>query len=304
MQSNPPDHSVFPRVRHPRSVAVPILLGLALSITGCSSDEDATTSTGGQDETATAPDERSGPGAGAFPGASGLVAAVDGAVLQVQGASGQVAVTYTDETQISETVAGSATDLEVGACVLVRSDSDAEGQASNVDATSVSVSSPADDGTCDGGGPAGGGGFGRGDDGGPPTDLPSGMPEDLPSDFPTEMDGGPGAFGGGTAGMVTAVDGESFIVEVTTPSRAPGNDSNGNESDDEETTPATVTVTVSSSTTWSVEVDAGADALVVGTCVTAVGETDNTGAVTATSIAVQPAEDGECAVLGGGGGGA
>ena len=61
----------------------------------------------------------------------------------------------------------------------------------------------------------------------------------------------------------------------------------------------TVTVTTSADTTYTTTASATATDVKVGVCVTSRGETDDTGALTATSIAVSDPVDGECAVGGG-----
>jgi hypothetical protein len=65
-------------------------------------------------------------------------------------------------------------------------------------------------------------------------------------------------------------------------------------------TTQTVEVTYSSSTTFTKVATATSSALAVGRCVTAVGDHDATGAVTATSIQVSDATNGRC--MGGFGG--
>ncbi len=273
--------STLPRSRR-------LLLSLAVTtavvIGGCGSDfEDlATTSEAEADLGSPEPSDPAGADGG-FPGAAGLVAAIDGTTLQVQGMAGQVAVTYTDATAITATVDGTAADVAAGVCVLVQSE-DGGPEATEVTATSVAVTQPAEDGSCRGGlggGFTGGGGGGAGG-GGRPTELPDGAPTDRPSRAPGA--GGDVAFARPTAGVVTEAGADGFTVEVTRPSRG------------EETTaaPIAVTVTTSAGTTWTTQAAAGPEALVEGTCVVAAGEPDSTGAVTAASIAVSPAVDGAC----------
>jgi hypothetical protein len=55
-----------------------------------------------------------------------------------------------------------------------------------------------------------------------------------------------------------------------------------------------VSVTTSTQTTYTKTVATTAKAAAVGTCVTAEGKADDTGAITATSIAVRPADNGSC----------
>jgi hypothetical protein len=93
----------------------------------------------------------------------------------------------------------------------------------------------------------------------------------------------------GAFGKVTSVSSPTFVVQ--------GTDRNG--------ASTTTTVTTDSTTTFSKVVSAGQSALVVGQCVTAVGPADQTGAVTANSIAIRPAGPNGCFVgnRGGQGGG-
>ena len=63
----------------------------------------------------------------------------------------------------------------------------------------------------------------------------------------------------------------------------------------------TVTVTTSGDTAYTTTADASASDLKVGVCVTSRGEADDTGAITATTVAVSAAVDGECSTGFGGG---
>lgn len=202
-----------------------------------------------------APDEAGGPGG--RPG-SGKVAAVDGSTAQVQGAGGQTAVSWTGSTTFTQEVAGGFDDVTKGACVLVAG----EGDEDAVTATSVRIT-PAVDGECAGPG-------GRGER---PGDLPTDRPSDAPSGAPR----GEGPAGGMTVGTVTAVTGDGFTVESS------GVDDG-----------ASVTVSVTEDTTFTATQEADASAVEVGVCVQAQGEPDSAGAVSATSIAISAATDGEC----------
>ncbi len=238
-----------------------------------------------------------GPAGGRFPGASGLLAEVSGDTLQIQGADGQVAVTYSTDTTITETVDGSADDLAVGACVTVQTEDAGNGNsgsatASKVTASTVTVSQPASDDTCSTGRIGQGGGL--------PGGLPSGRPTDMPE--PAELpdgnrpSGAPGQGFGGfpVAGQVTSVDADTFVVEATRPAGTSGED----DQPSDETTTSAVTVTTTADTTWRIEQSADADALVAGSCVTALGTADSSGAVEAASISVRPDEGDGCVGFG------
>lgn len=223
-----------------------------------------------------------------IPGTSGLVAEVDGSTLQVQGSGTQTAVTWTSATRFTQEVAAQAADLKVGTCVMVRS-AQASGTApttppTTVTATSVAITTPVN-GQCTGGFGRGAG-LGGGPGGG--TGAPGqGRPTGIPTDRPTGQ--GRGGFGGfgGAFGKVVAVTSDGFTVQSETFARAGSTAT---------TAPTTRTVAVSTSptTTYTRTVAATAAAARVGSCVTALGTTDQVGAVSARSIAVRPAVNGMC----------
>ncbi|GEL96805.1 DUF5666 domain-containing protein [Cellulomonas terrae] len=249
------------------AATVLVLAGCTGSPSSAAAPDDDPTAVTRQDD---GPQRRGG-------GVSGEIASVTGAVVQVRSADAQTAVTWTDATTFSATVDGTLGDVTVGACVVAVSagttsatEDDADAP---VEATSVALTEPADDGTCAGGlgaGPP----FGGDRPDGAPTDLPA-MPEgERPSGPPTGLR----SFGGGAVGTVTAVDGSTLTVESTGP--------------DDETTTRTVTVT--DATAYTKTVAADASAIVVGQCASARGEADDSGKVTATSITVSAPTDGEC----------
>ncbi|KQY24167.1 hypothetical protein ASD16_00960 [Cellulomonas sp. Root485] len=272
--------------RHRTALVLPALAAATvLVLAGCTGtpssaappDDDSTAATRQGDGP-----QRSGPGGGGG-GASGEIASVTGTVMQLRSTDSQTAVTWTDATTFSATVAGTLADVTVGSCVVAVSTSatgtDTDTSAP-VEATSVQVTQPTDDGTCTGGfggGPA----FGGERPDGAPTDLPT-MPEgERPDGAPTDLPpGGMRSFSGGAIGTVTAVDGSTLTVEST--------------GGDDETTTRTVTVT--DATTYTTTVAADASAIVVGQCASARGEADDSGKVTATSITVSAPTDGECSM--------
>ncbi|KRC57761.1 MULTISPECIES: DUF5666 domain-containing protein [unclassified Nocardioides] len=254
-------------------------LALAALLVGCGSDD---TTTAGDEASAASGAPSGAPaggpgGGGAMPGAFGEIAAIDGKVLQVRSQlTGQVAVTWTDDTTITSQAAAKLADVTAGVCVVVRTadtgtDAGSDTEApTEVTAASVALSTSGDDGCSAGlgGGPGGGGPGGNGER---PTDLPSDFPTDLPSGAPG---GGRGGFGGfGTIGTVASVSATGFVVE-------------GRDGD--------VTVTVGADTTYSKQVAADATALTVGRCVQAQGDADDTGAVTASTIRVSDKVDDQC----------
>ncbi|GAA4801728.1 DUF5666 domain-containing protein [Nocardioides caeni] len=264
---------------------------LAALLTGCGSDDQATAATdaAAQQDPAAQGEQGGQGGGGQMPGTFGLIAAIDGEVFQVQNQmTGQVAVTVGSSTTITDQAAATLADVTAGACVVVRSaddageadDAAADSETTEVVASSVAITAATDEGCAGGSGGLGGpGGPGGGER---PTDLPSDMPEMPDGEMPAmpempEMpeSGRPGGFGGlGAFGEVTSVTASGFVVEGM----------NGD-----------VTVTVSGDTTYTQQVAADEDALEIGRCVQVQGDADDTGAVTATSIAVSDAVDDQCA---------
>lgn len=285
------------RTTRSRLLALPALTGAVavLTLLAACSDEPAQLAT--TDPTAEAAQGAgAGSGDGELPGGGGVtgeIAAVADAVLQVQGDDGQTAVSWDDTTTITQTVTAALSDITVGSCVVAVGAGD-DGTA----ATSVTIST-AVDGGCTGG--FGGGMPGGGEmpeDGGMPSGMPSGAPGDQapgdgeqPSGMPTDRPDGAsgGGFGGVTAGLVTAVDGSTITVE------------SAGFGDDAETT--TATVTVDDATTYTTTADADATAITVGRCVVAQGESDDSGKVAATSLALSDAGDDGCSTGFGGRGG-
>jgi hypothetical protein len=229
-----------------------------------------------------------GQGAGRFPGANGLVAAISGKTLQVQGQSGQTAVTYTGSTSFTAQVTAKVSDVVAGSCVVVMPVQDSGSSSSgSADTTQTAITAasvritPAQNGTCDGGFGGARGDRPSGAPSGMPTDLPSGAPSGAPSGMPSGRPGGRGMFG--AFGKVLAAADNGFTVM----SSAPGGSSGSS-------TSTTVNVTVTADTTYTATRTATAKALAVGKCVSANGQSDDTGAVTAQRITVSDAVDGQC----------
>jgi len=185
--------------------------------------------------------------AAAFPGVVGTAAAVSGSSLEVQNpTSGQVTVTFTASTPITDTVSAG------------------------------------------GFGGGGFGGFGRGGGAGA-TPRPSFSARPRPT-------GSAGAFGngtfGGADGKVTSVSASGFVVQARGRTAGSGT-----------ATDTSVTVITTSASKYLKTVTAGASALKVGLCVTAVGTANSIGAVAARSIRIsQPGPSGCVSGFGGRGG--
>jgi hypothetical protein len=240
------------------ATASSVLLLATLAACG-SSDGTATDNPDSAAQAGGAPNGGQGAGGGRFPGASGTVAAVSGSTAQVQSdQSGQVAVSWTKDTTFTQQVDATLEDVTAGSCVMVTTAEDGDA------ATAVRITRANDDDSC---------GFGGGPGAG---ERPEGAPSDMPS-------GAPGGMRGelGTIGEVTAVSATGFTVSATQP---------GSED------PTDVSVTVGDDTTYTTQAKAQASAVAVGTCVTARGDSDDTGAVAATTISVSDPVDGECAV--------
>ena len=281
----------------------PALAGLGivvLSVAACGSGGSSATvaGTAAASPAAQASSPAPTPSQAAFPGVVGTAAAVSGSSLEVQNpTSGQVTVTFTATTPITETVTATAKDVTVGSCVTVIGKPSPTGAASkSVTATSVTISAPVK-GACTGaggfggfgGGGFGGGGFGRGGGGAGATPRPSFSPRPRPT-------GSRGAFGngafGGANGKVLSVSASGFVVQGR--NRAAGS---GSESD------TSITVIITAASKYLKTVTAGPSALKVGQCVTALGTANSIGAVAARSIRIsQPGPNGCVSGFGGRGG--
>jgi len=249
---------------------------LLLAMSACGSGEkDSPTVKGYQDGPQ---NEQAGPGSDQrVPGANGKVAAVAGSTAQVQGMDGQVAVTWNGSTTFTKDVAGTLADIEVGSCVLVAPSGDSGSSstpATQVTAANVRITAKTN-GSCGVGlrGPGGpdgpdGGQAGTGPqlNGTPPSGAPDGQRPQVRAI-------------GGAIGEVTAVTSDGFTVDSVLPG-----------SDDK----SAMTVTVSGDTTYTKTAAGAAADVKVGVCVAASGTTDDTGAVTATTIAVSQPVDGAC----------
>lgn len=275
--------------------AAPAVAGLLL-VSGCGGSGSASASSASSAPSAGNSNAPGGPGNGQFPGAFGEIAAESGSTLQVQNTNSQTAVTYSSSTRITDTVAATAADLKVGMCAVARpapgtgSSSANPTPATTVAAATVVLSDPVN-GSCT----AGFGGFGGIALAGP-GGRTSGFPSRLPSRTPRSIGSRPTGAGGlnrgafGADGLIVKLDGSSFVVQSQR--RAFG--ASGSPSSTSSPTTTDITVTTSSSTKYSKIVTVNSSALAVGKCVTAVGKTDDTGAVAATSIAIEAKVNGSC----------
>jgi Domain of unknown function (DUF5666) len=269
-----------------------ILIGLGVVAAGavlaaCSSGSSGKPSTSPAAATPSASPSRSGGAGFRGPAASGIIAEVSAGSIEVQSTTaGQVTVTYTAKTAISDTASTSLSAVKVGSCVLAAaqppSSSSSSSSAPSTSFTAATVFvSPAVGGKCQVAGGFGGGG-GRGPGGtGTPRSFPRGFPSGFPTGARPSGARSRGAFGNfeRADGKVTAINGSTITVSGTNPR-----------------TQATTTysVTVNASTKYMQTVTATAKALTVGKCAAANGKTNDTGAVAATSIRITPAVNGSC----------
>jgi hypothetical protein len=236
-----------------------------------------------------------GTGTGQRPGTTGTISAVNPSSIFVQSTQEQVTVNFSATTKFSQTVAATAAAVKVGACVTATAASTASAAPSAapsaaasrapvtaLTATAVTITSAS--GTC-----TGANGFGGNRTGVAPSARPSNQVR--PSGAPGGTGRGNfGGFGETAFGKVASVSGDTFVVTET----------RGGTS----TTPAKITVTTTAATTYRQDATATSASLKVGLCATAIGKTDDTGAVAATTIALSTATSTGCTTgLGGGFGG-
>jgi hypothetical protein len=264
-------------------------------VAGCGGGTSATGNATGAPKTAASTNGAGGAAGGArtFPGATGLLAQINGTTLQVQGASAQTAVTYSASTTFTNTVAAKLSDVVVGVCVQARSAQPVSGAGGApaaaprttgpIVAATVQIS-PAINGSCSAQGGLRIGGARPPGGAGQPTG-PAGMPSS--GRTRGQGTGGSGFGGFGAFGKVTAVSGAGFTVDSSRPQSG--------------TATTAETVQTPAGTKYTRTGAANAQALVVGVCVTALGKADDTGSIAATSIALRAAENGSCSSGFGGG---
>lgn len=215
-----------------------------------------------------------GSAGGGFPGATGQVAAISSASMEVQNQqTGQVTVAWTSSTTFTKTVTLSASSVAPGDCVTVVG-STSGGQ---LTARTVTMSQPDSSGNCTGrfGGTRAGGGFPRGT--APSGSVPSRPTGSLPA---------AAANFGFASGKVTSVNGATLVIFGTSSSGFRGRQS-GNTSTPPTTLPSSsISITLSSSTTYTETQTAAASDLAVGDCVTANGTSDSTGAIAARTVRI------------------
>lgn len=306
----------MPRTTRPtrRHLAVVPAAGLTIALlaacgggtadTAAGSDAEQTAANGGAGAkgSTTGQNGTQGRGTGGrqMPGASGKIAEISGTTMQVQNTSTQTAVSWTEDTAFTDTVSAKSSDLAVGDCISVTpaaTDVDGADDSAPVTAAAISISD-AVDGACGFGGAGFPGGQRAGGERAPAAgQTPDrGQRPDSGQRPDGEGQGNRGAFRGGVSGKVVSIQDATVTVEMTrsamptdTAAAAPGANSAA----------ISRTVIFSATTTWTQTESAASEALEVGRCVTAIGTTaigttGSTGAVTATSITIRSATDGEC----------
>ena len=141
------------------------------------------------------------------PGGRGEITAIDGTSLTVETEGGTTTLATDDDTSVADTADGSLSDIEVGDDVMVLGEADDDG-AVTADRL-VELDRAAGRGAVAGGPSGGEGGPMLSEDGAPPDgkERPDGA-EGMPPDGEV-VRGGPG---GGTAGQVTAIDGDTLTI--------------------------------------------------------------------------------------------
>jgi hypothetical protein len=235
-----------------------MLFGATLLLAGCGSAASAGTSP---------PTPTAGTGArGAFGGgASGQLVQINGTTLTLSTTNGDVTVTYTSTTPITQTTTGVTADIVSGTCVVIVGTKDATGA---VTATSVRMTQ-AVNGAC-----ATGNAF-RGGAGGSFPARPSGAAR--PSNAPT-----PNPNAAVISGVVASVLGTSVTVRASSGT--------------------TTTVTVPTTVAVNESQTASGSDLAVDDCLLARGPKGTSGAIAATALTIEPAtSNGTCTVVGFGG---
>jgi hypothetical protein len=239
-----------------------------------------------------------------LPFARGQLVSKSGATLDIQGFNGDSKVIVTGSTKYQQMQSADASAVKVGECVRVTGTGSAS---KGIAATNVALSPAASKCTRATGAGGFGGGFGggrfRNRNGGANGNANTGNGGQAPLGFgnnggAANDNGGNGngnrtgnanrADFGNVSGKVTKVSGDKVTVKgvvVQAPTKANAKPKMSTK---------TVAVTLSDSTRYSQTTTATADALTVGTCVTAAGTADSVGTVTANTVVVSQPVNGSC----------
>jgi hypothetical protein len=236
---------------------------------------------------ATSAPSPSTPAANGPPFASGLLASISGSTLSVQGANGSTSVAVTDTTAYQQTKPADTSVIAVGDCArIIGTGSLTKG----ITAFSVALTPATANGCGRGRGAFGGGtrpnagnggtrAIGNGNFGGANGTRPRFGSGQRPAGAPNATV---------ASGSVTSVSGDHLTAKATT--FAPPAKKNAKP----KTTTKNVKVTLSSATTVTQTVATTADALAVGSCVTAAGTPNDTGTLTAVKVTISDPTNGSC----------
>lgn len=223
--------------------------------------------------------------------ASGSVASITGDTMEVQ-SQGQTTVSWTGSTTFSQNVSGNESAVTTGDCVSVTATPSKKSK-TTVTAKTVSIRPASSSGSCTasaggsggsgGGRPAGGGGGGGGGGGLGGGGRPGGF-----------GGGGAGRPAGGTAvsiasGKVTAVKGSTLSVSGTVFSLGGATKASKPSSKKQ-----SLKIDTTKSTSYVLTESTSASSLALGDCVSAVGQSGATGAVTATNVSITSTGGGSC----------
>ncbi len=267
-----------------RSAAVlAVGAALAFGLTACGGSSAAEDVSSAQNP----PTQAAGGAAGnPFPGATGMMAAVNGKTIQVQSETTQTEVTYSGSTTITESRLVDLAAISAGDCVIANGSSTST---TSVTATSVNVDDAVDGECTSEGGDRGPGGLRGGDRPSGERTAPDGAQR---PDRAQRPDGAPGEGISVASGRVVSASSSELVLEGQLNSIGSG--------DSEQTTGA-ITVVLAADATVMKQVTANSSALVVGQCARAVGDADDKGTIAATTINVSAPTEGTCNAGFGGG---
>lgn len=192
---------------------------------------------------------------------SGMVASVSGNAAQVTQQSGPATVDFSPSTKVTEITAASLTDVTAGRCVSALPTREAAPTAEGPVTAQLVRLSAPVDGKC------------------PQVKPPAGKSTPAPSPGPAP------AAPRVVRGTVASVAGNTITVTDT--------DASGS--------PSQTTVTVTDKTKYTLSAVTTSQAITQGKCLAARGTKNAGGALQATMIHLQPADNGNCPQLGGGG---
>jgi hypothetical protein len=250
------------RTPRPARFTILAVAGLtALSVAACGSSNNAKPTSSSTPTSAGAASPAPGAQAKGKDFVSGMIASVSGNAAQVTQQTGPATVDFSPSTKVTEITAASLTDVTAGRCVSALPAREATPAAGGpVTAQLVRLSAPVD-GKC-------------------PQVKPPAAGKSTPAPSPGPAPAAPRV----VRGTVASVAGNTITVTDT--------DANGN--------PSQTTVTVTDQTKYTQSAVATIQAITQGKCLAARGTKDSGGALQATMIHLQPADNGNCPQLGGG----